>query len=337
MRFTKSFLSLFLIIVMVMVLFSSMVTAETTEKDYEVNYKDMSVSYTKVQYEKDYDVKVGKAELYYSDLFTLEDVNFLAELNGESIGNMSGEVNKSDLDIIPELSVVFTKGNYTKKFDYTLEVGLNTCTVEYINSSNNKKGIWKFIVTVKEKDDPANPITDPEIIKTYTGWTKIKDPKMWKTSLQYGEKSTKKYINLGETVEYTTDTDIYAIGKAIYRTNNYFSINRKLNLDGTDTKLIAWKWEGNKASFPKFCINGVTYWYKVEFVVNVKEVVEDTGNDTGNNDSQTTDPIDSGIDTLPKTGEMSPIPLIIFGLILFLSGSGFMLRKKILNIINLHK
>lgn len=338
----KIIISLLFVVMLVNVLCVSAFAETGDLKDYNVTYKEVNLYRSAVSYLPEYSTKyVG-----YKVLEGFNDYETEVKIKGE-IYTLESEAITSKKLLNYEIKV-FNKNNVFKVVPGKLKVGKNEIKVEFENLLK-KKCVYVFTIMVK-KD-----ITEEIDYKTYD-WEKVEKPNLkWVHKLTYGSKHNKFDINLGETKDYETNKDVYAIGKTFFFIKNkpsdlYSTKNQKLILG--DNVLNIWDYK-NKCPMIKFTIGRKCYWFKVEFIVNLTEKQDTTTTpgttttpdttteiNTSNvpvttpNISASIEPSTTNIvtnnDSLPKTGEENPILYFVIGIAFIVLGTVIFKGRKFL-------
>lgn len=285
----KKITSLFVVFVFILVMIGGVCAAED-EKVYDVNYKEVNLYKSLVNYIKEYPTRYvnyncNKGYKYYKTEVKINGTEYKDDMATpvilDSLGNYEIKVyNENNGHVFKTVKGKLTLDNN----------GVNVINAEFDNLVGTKC-VYVFTIEVKENDTST---VDNE---TFV-WEKVENSKLkWVNELKYGayKNSEKSIINLGETESYSTSGDIFALGKTFFYYPNgnpgnlYFTKNQKLIVGDNflETKSIAYP---NKTS--------IKYWFKVEFVVNLSEQAQES-----ESPEQTPEGTTVYEGKLPKTGE----------------------------------
>jgi len=171
-------------------------------------------------------------------------------------------------------------------------------------------------------------------------WEKIPNPSLkWETTVKYGKFLKKDIIKLGE--KKLCEEKVYGIGGAFYFNCNkpskiYYTPNTKLAIGDNTLSTVPILYQKN----------GVNFWFRWDFVLNLSPVVPATTTETvTTSNSPSTTPSntpvvspsvepsttdgDGGADSLPKTGEESPAIYAIIGIVVLAVGIGLFAKMKL--------
>lgn len=327
------------------------------EKTYDVTYKEFNVYRSEVLYEQNYNVVISDYEIL---LGGNENFEVSAKLNGNDV--VLGETNSYEKIPGYFISLINTANNkvidsVNSDDDGVLKDGQKIVILQKKDADGKIIHKYKLTITVKSYDNYLKPITDIKTVSSQD-WIKIEKPIGWTNYLKYGNllPVTKKYINLGETKEFITSKDVYSIGAAKFLKKEYLTLNKKLLIG--DNSLFAFNKTGRTYQFIKYTIGKKDYWFKVEFVINLAERLDNSpitstdispsptistditpsSSTTNTNDIVVTTPTASNNTVysntsntssgLPQTGEEEPSKLYsIIGCIVLLLGGGLFIVK----------